>query len=115
MTCSGVCVAIHMPRLARVRPRIQRRRTCLSGSASASDSASAWPIVWSLMTQIMTHEGRIAVYLAAAQPPGASHPPELPSGPSAQVPGVEKRVIIYPCRSPSLKSTAPSRRPWPAC
>ena len=49
MTCSGVWVAIHMPRLARVRPRIQRCRTCWSGSASASDSASAWPIV-SLMT-----------------------------------------------------------------
>ena len=27
-TCSGVWVAIHMPRLARVRPMIQRARTC---------------------------------------------------------------------------------------
>ena len=39
-TCSGVWVAIHMPRLARVRPKIQRRRTCSVGSASASDCTS---------------------------------------------------------------------------
>src|SRR6185437_14545653 len=32
----------------------------------------------SLMTQIMTYEGRIAVYLAAAEPPG-SYPCKLPS------------------------------------
>ncbi len=28
MTCDGVWFAIHMPRLARVRPTIQRTRTC---------------------------------------------------------------------------------------
>jgi len=39
MTCSGVWFAIHMPRLARVRPMIQRRRTCRVGSASASDKS----------------------------------------------------------------------------
>ena len=44
MTCSGVWVAIHMPRLARVRPTIQRYRTCWVGSASASDCTSGWPI-----------------------------------------------------------------------
>ena len=44
MTCSGVWVAIHMPRLARVRPTIQRRRTCRLGSASASDGTSGGPI-----------------------------------------------------------------------
>ncbi len=40
MTCSGVWFAIHMPRLAKVRPTIQRRRTCRVGSASASDDTS---------------------------------------------------------------------------
>src|SRR6185312_10656531 len=48
-------------------------------------------------------------------PPGASHLLNWPRVTFLQVPGVEKRVIIYPCRSPSVKSTAPSRRPWPAC
>ena len=40
MTCDGVRFAIHMPRLARVRPRIQRIRTCWVGSASAGDCTS---------------------------------------------------------------------------
>jgi len=40
-TCSGVWVAIHMPRLARARPKTHRCRTCSVGSASACDSASA--------------------------------------------------------------------------
>ena len=40
MTCSGVWVAIHMPRLARVSPTIQRYRTCWVGSARAGDCTS---------------------------------------------------------------------------
>ena len=43
-TCSGVSEAIHMPRLARLRPVIQNLRTCTVGSASARESVLGSPV-----------------------------------------------------------------------